>query len=188
MEGAGVVELTPKSPLDGMAPLAIGTVTLSEVAPGRLTSVAPYKGRAAALSEALQAAHGLAAPGPNRATGGEGARAIGFGREMFVLQGPAPDAGLAEHAALTDQSDGWAVLWLEGAGAADVLARLCPLDMRASVFGLGHTARTELAHMMGAITRTGEAGFQIMVFRSVAQTALHELQLAMEGVAARARP
>ena len=65
------------------------------------------------------------APGPNRATGKAGARAIWFGRGMILQGGPAPDPSLAEHAALTDQTDGWACVQLEGqrrrrcAGPAD---------------------------------------------------------------------
>lgn len=183
-----MVELTSITPLDGMAPLEIGGVTLREVDLGRLTSVAPYKGRAAALGEALKAAHGMGWPEPNRATGKAGARAIWFGQGMALLAGPEPDAGLADQAALTDQSDAWTAVMLEGAGAADVLARVTPLDLRASVFKLGHTARTQVQHMAGSVTKTGEAAFLILVFRSMAATLLHDMRTAMEGVAARGRP
>jgi len=183
-----VAELTAMTPLDGMAPLAIGGMTLSEVDLGRLTSVAPYKGRDAALGKALKAAHGMGWPEPNRATGKDGARAIWFGQRMALLAGPEPAAGLAEHAALTDQSDAWTAVTLEGPGVADVLARLVPLDLRPGVFAPGHTARTELQHMMASVTKTGEAAFLILVFRSMAQTLLHDMQVAMEGVAARGRP
>ena len=109
-----------------------------------------------------------------------------FGREVALLMGPAPDASLAAHAALTDQSDAWIVVRLEGAGARDVLARLTPIDLRDSVFKRGHTARTELAHMMASLTRVGPQAWQIMVFRSFAQTLAHDLKTAMQGVAARA--
>lgn len=180
-----MVELTAKSPLDGMAPLNIGDMTVSEVEAGVMTSVAPYKGLDAKLSEALKAAHGMAAPAPNRATGKAGARAVWFGQRMLLLIGPAPDAGLAQHAALTDQSDAWAVVRLEGAGAADVLARLTPIDLRPAVFKRGHTARTDLRHMMASITRVGDAAYQVMVFRAFGRTLMHDLQEAMEGVAAR---
>jgi len=183
-----VVDLTSMTPLDGMAPLAIGGVTLREVDLGRLTSVAPYKGKDTALGEALKAAHGMGWPAPNRATGKDGARAIWFGQRMALLAGPEPGAGLADHAALTDQSDAWTAVTLEGAGAAEVLARLVPLDLRASVFKRGHTARTELQHMMASVTKTGEESFLILVFRSMAATLRHDMQVAMEGVAARGRP
>ena len=102
-----------------------------------------------------------------------------------MLIGPEPDASLGEYAALTDQSDGWAVVRLEGKGAGDVLARLVPLDLRPASFKRGHSARTDLAHMMASLTKVGENAFQIMVFRSMARTLVHDLKTAMEGVAAR---
>ncbi|WP_299851237.1 sarcosine oxidase subunit gamma [uncultured Roseovarius sp.] len=180
-----MVDLSANSPCAGLLPLTIGSVTLSEATPGTLTSIAPYNGQDKALSAALKSLHGMAAPAPNRATGKEGARAIWFGQRMILLQGPPPDPGLAKHAALTDQSDAWAVVRLEGAGAADTLARLTPIDLRDSQFKRGHTARTELRHMMSGITRLGPNSYQIMVFRGFAQTLVHDLKTAMQGVAAR---
>lgn len=171
--------LTASTPCAGLLPLRIGTVTLSEVDPGHLTAIAPGKG----LGAALQSAHGLDLPGPGQATGSDTARAIWFGRAHILLMGPAPNPALADHAALTDISDAWAVVRLEGAGAANVLARLTPIDLRAHVF---QTARTELFHMQSSITRLQNDAFLIMVFRSMARTVVHDLKTAMEGVAARA--
>lgn len=183
-----MIELHTRTPLDGMAPLGIGQVTLSEVDLGRLTSLAPWRGQGKALSKALKAAHGMTAPAPNRATGREGARAIWFGHGMILLAGPAPDPSLAEHAALADQSDAWACARLEGRDAARVLARLTPLDLRPDIFKRGNTARTDLRHMAGSITRLNDEAFLIMVFRSLGRTLGHDLRRAMEGVAARDRP
>jgi sarcosine oxidase subunit gamma len=174
--------LTAATPCAGLLPLRIGTVTLSEVDPGHLTAIAPGKG----LGAALQSAHGLDLPGPGQAIGSDTARAIWFGRAHILLMGPAPDPALADHAALTDISDAWAVVRLEGAGAADVLARLTPIDLRAHMFQPGQTARTELFHMQSSITRLQNDAFLIMVFRSMARTVVHDLKTAMEGVAARA--
>nr|WP_239032540.1 sarcosine oxidase subunit gamma [Leisingera sp. MMG026] len=160
-------------------------MSLTEEHPGAMWTVAPFKGQQEALSKALETAHGMAFPAVNRATGKAGSRAVWFGRGMALLMGLAPDAKLAKHAALTDQSDAWAVVRLEGAGAEDVLARLVPVDLRSQVFKRGHTARTELKHMMASVTRTGPQAFQIMVFRSMAKTLVHDLKTAMEAVAAR---
>lgn len=102
------------------------------------------------------------------------------------MVGKALDATLARHAALTDQSDGWAVFSLQGQGVEDVLARLTPLDLNRGVFKRGHAARSLLGHMSAIFLRTGENAFQIMVFRSMARTAVHELEVAMKAVAARA--
>lgn len=180
-----MVELTAKSPCDGLLPLDIGATRLSEETPGCLTTLAPYAGQAAALGAALEQAHDLGYPAANRSVGKAGHRVIWFGRDMALLMGPVPDATLADHAALTDQSDAWAVVRLDGAAAEEVLARLVPVDLRQSAFKRGHTVRTELAHMMASVTRIGPSAFQIMVFRSMARTLVHDLKTAMEAVAAR---
>ncbi len=180
-----MVDLTEISPCDGLLPLTIGATTLTEVAPGAMTSLAPYKGREAALSEALKAGHGMACPAPNRSTGKAGARAVWFGRDLVLLIGPEPHGSLARHAAIVDQSDAWAVVRLQGAGAEAVLARLVPVDLRAAHFKRGHTLRSQLQHMNVSITRVAADAFQIMAFRSMAQTLVHDLKTAMEGVAAR---
>ena len=86
-----MVKLEARTPLDDMEPLKIGTVTLTEAGLGVLTSVAPYRGKDKALSAALKSAHGMAAPGPNRTTGRDGARAIWFGQRLILLAGPTPD-------------------------------------------------------------------------------------------------
>ncbi|WP_272006660.1 sarcosine oxidase subunit gamma [Roseovarius sp. ZX-A-9] len=180
-----MIDLYPITPCAGLLPIEVGAMRLTEVDAGTITSLSPYKGRDDALSDALKAAHGMALPAPNRATGKDGNRAIWFGQRQALLLGPAPDAALSEHAALTDQSDAWAVIRLTGPGSADVLARLVPLDLRDGHFRAGHTARTDLMHMHASLTRISAQAWQIMVFRSFAQTLAHELKTAMQGVAAR---
>ena len=180
-----MVDLIAKSPCNGLLPITIGECQLSEVEAGVVTSIAPRKGQEKALSAVLKDAHGMAFPAANRATGKQGARAVWFARGQAMLIGPAPAATLGESAALTDQSDAWAVVRLEGAASEDVLARLVPIDLRASVFKRGHTARTQLMHMTASITRVGDQAFLILVFRSMAGTLVHDLETAMEGVAAR---
>lgn len=178
-----MVDLIALSACDGLLPLSVGDLTVSEVIPDAMTSLAPFKGQGKATSSALMTAHGMALPAPNRATGKAGSRAIWLSRGQVMLVGPTPDAGLAKYAALTDQTDAWAVVRLEGPGVEDVLARLVPVDVRASVFKRGHTARTDLMHMMASVTRVGDHAFQIMVFRSMAETLVHDVKSAMEGVA-----
>lgn len=181
-----MADLIAKSPCGGLLPVSHGTVTLSEMDMPQLTSLAPFKGQDKALSETLKEAHGMALPAINRATGKEGARAVWFGQGQVMLVGPAPAASLAALGAVTDQSDAWTVVRLEGEAAEDVLARLVPIDLRRAQFKRGHTARTQLQHMMVSITRTGDNAFQIMAFRSMAATLVHDLETAMRGVAARA--
>ncbi len=180
-----MAELIAKTPCDGLLPVTVGEMTLTEEVVESIWSMAPFKGQKSALSDALKAAHGMALPAPNRATGKAGSRAVWFGLSHVLLLGPAPDASLAKHAALTDQTDAWTVVRLEGSGADDVLARLVPVDLRRAVFKRGHTARSTLMHMSASVTRIGDQAVQIMVFRSMAQTLVHDLKTAMEAVDAR---
>ena len=180
-----MVELIAKTPCEGLLPLRIGAVHLTELTPEAITSLAPYSGQDKALSAALKSAHGMALPAKGRATGKEGKRVIWFGQGQVMLMGPPPSASLAEHAAITDQSDAWAVVRIEGTQAVDVLARLAPVDLRIPAFKRGHSVRTQLQHMMVSITGIGENAFVLLAFRSMAQTLVHELTEAMKGVSAR---
>lgn len=180
-----MAELIEKTPCAGLLPVSAGNVTLTEVNAGVMTSIAPFKGQEKALSDALKAAHGMAFPAVNRATGKEGVRAVWFGQGQAMLIGMHADAALGDMAAMTDQSDAWAVVRLEGSGAEDVLARLVPVDLRAGHFKRAQTARTMLGHMMVSVTRVGDDAFQIMAFRSMAKTLVHKIETAMKGVAAR---
>ncbi len=180
-----MAELITNTPCGTLLPIQMGQITLSELDPGHMTSLCAYNGRDTALSNALKEAHGMAAPGPGKTTGKAGARAVWFGQGTILLMGPAPASDLREHAALTDQSDAWAVVNLEGEGVVDVLARLTPLDLRTAQFRRGRTARTEVAHMAASVTRIGNNRYQIMVFRSFARSLVHEISVAMESIAAR---
>lgn len=179
-----MVELVETSPCAGLVPLTFGAVTLAEMSPGRLTSLSPF-GDASDMSAALEKAHGCALPQPNRSTGKEGARCLWFGRGEALLVGPAPDAALAKHGAVVEQSDAWAVVSLQGAGAVDVLARLVPVDLRDGVMKRGHTMRSQVMHMNASITKLGPDHFMIMVFQSMAGTLVHDLRGAMAAVASR---
>ncbi|WP_158964650.1 sarcosine oxidase subunit gamma [Chachezhania sediminis] len=183
-----MIELVASTPCQGLLPLEHGPFTLTELTPGSLTALAPFSGQDAALSRALDAAFGLSLPDVGAATAGGSARVIWFGRGQYLLIGPAPVADLANVAAVTDQSDAWAVVRLSGEGADEVLARLVPVDMRPAVFGEGAAIRTYLGHMTVSIARDDDAkgpGYRIMAFRSMAGTLVHEIETAMAAVAAR---
>ena len=174
-------ELIAKSALEGRS-LTLGTVTLAEVDVGPITSIAVFPGGGKAVAKGLRTL-GLAMPEPNAFAEKKGARIVWTGREQAFLMGAEPPA--LEGAALTDQSDGWAVLGLSGAGAVDVLARLVPVDLRLAAFPVGQVLRTQLNHMNVVILRIGDHAFEVLVFRSMARTAWHELETTMHMVAAR---
>lgn len=180
-----MVELVATSSCETLLPISIGTLCLEEIDLGPLTSIAPFSGQADAVSAALETAHGVGFPAPNRAVSNIKAKVIWFGREAALLVGVSPDAGLFQHAALSDQSDAWVCVQLNGLGAEDVMARLTPVDLRRAVFAQRHTCRTLIGHMSASITRLAPASLMILVFRSMAVTLIEELQEAMEAVTAR---
>lgn len=179
-----MAELKETSAFGHLLPLEIGGAQLAESPLRRITTLMPFD-TGVKSAEALQEAHGMAWPKPNRSSGKDGARCIWFGRNEVLLIGSVPDAGLNTHCAVVDVSDGWAAATLSGAAAEDVLARLVPVDVRAAHFKRGHTMRTQLGHMATSITRVGADRFLILVFRSMAGTMAHELKQAMAAVASR---
>ncbi|MFK7765353.1 MAG: sarcosine oxidase subunit gamma [Roseobacter sp.] len=180
-----MVELVATSPGEALLPISIAALSLAEIDLGPLTSIAPFAGQDEAVSIALETAHGVGFPAPNRAVSQGKAKLIWFARKTALLVGVSPDRGLAQHAALTDQSDAWLCVQLSGLGAEDVMARLTPVDLRPAVFAHGHTCRTLIGHMSASITRLAPDSLLILVFRSMAVTLVEELQEAMEAVTAR---
>jgi heterotetrameric sarcosine oxidase gamma subunit len=181
-----VAELLATDAFAGLGlPVALGGCRLEACAPAPITSVAPWPGRDAEADAALRSI-GLGFPDPGQVISNGAARAVWAGRATAFLIGADLPEGLAEHAALTDQSDGWAGLRLTGDKAEAVLARLVPLDLRPGAMPPGRAARSLLNHMPCLILRETEAAFEIHVFRSMAGTAVHELHEAMRSVAGRA--
>ncbi len=175
-------ELIAKSALEGRS-VTLGGVTLAEVDVGPITSIAVLPGGAKAAAKGLKPL-GLAMPDPGTFAERKGARIVWTGRDQaFLLNADCP---VLEGAAVTDQSDGWAVLGVSGTGAVDALARWIPVDLRLMAFPVGRVMRTQLNHMNVVILRVGDYAFEIMVFRSMARTAWHEIEAAMQMLAARA--
>ena len=179
------VTLTVTGAADGLGlPLRHGDCRLTAQPVVAAWLIAPYPGRAAACSAAL-APIGLSFPAPGQGLSAQGARIVWAGREQAFLFDAAPPDGLAEHASLTDQADGWARFLLQGTGAEAVLARLVPLDLRAGSFPQGRVVRSLLGHMPLLLIRAASDAFEITTYRSMAGSAVHELGRAMRATAAR---
>lgn len=149
---------------------------------GPITSVALYPGGEKTVAKALKPL-GLSFPAPNSLAAHGGAMLVWTGRDQaFLIGAEAPDFGGA--AAVTDQSGGWAALRVTGDRAPEVLMRHIPLDLRSHAFPAGRAVRAPLGHMSSVLIRD-EAGFLVLVFRSMARTAWHEVETAMRTVAAR---
>ena len=180
-----MLELTAKMPFEDLLPFSIGTITLSDETPSFMTLIDCPRGSEARVSQALKKAHGMKLSAPNRTMGRAKNRCVWFGKNHLLL-GPEPDEALSKIARLSDVSDGYAVLRAEGKDIEAVLARLVPIDLALSHFKRGHTARTLVRHMHAAVTRVSDIAFLIIVFRSMAQTLVHDLTRAMTSLDARA--
>lgn len=183
-----MAELTARGACHGLGlPLEMGAAVLSEAAPEAMLSLAPYRGRAEEVSGILASHACPPLPDVGRAQPFEGGRIMWAGADLWVLRG---DPALSEAlrgalggvAAVTDQSDAWAVLQLSGAGAAEVLARLVPVDLHRDAFPPGMAARTPLGHV-ACLLMALEEGFEIYLPRSFAASAVHDLGRAMRAAA-----
>ena len=157
-----------------MLPRALSeNLAMSEVTYDTLQLIAPFKGQSKKVSNRLKDAIGATLPRPNRITGKD-PKCLWMGPGQYLVMGHKL-SNLSEIAAVTDQTDAWACVSLEGADADHVLARLVPVDLRPASFKTGHTARTLIGHMSASVTRTGAGRVELMVMRSMAQTLVHEV-------------
>jgi sarcosine oxidase gamma subunit len=175
-----VPRLVHETPVAGLAlPIEIGAARLVAGVAQPLWSITPFRGREAEVAAGL-GAEALAVG--REVAAGEG-RLVWAGIGLWLLRGISPPDGLDAIAGVAEQTDGFAVLELQGRAAVDVLARLVPLDL-AGEFAPGLAARSLLFHVPLLIVGQ-RSGFEMLVPRSYAATAVHDLVEAMRGVAAR---
>ncbi len=152
-------------------------VAISEIVPS-IVSLAARAGHQADLAAAIAASAGATLPPPGHISHSADLSFLGVapGR-WFVIAPPAPPAlleftlrqALGAYATLTDQTDGRAVLRINGPAAVATLAKLVPLDLHPSVFGAGRVAQTIASHINIMIWRNGAGqSFDIAVFRGFA--------------------
>ena len=170
-----MVELVAQSPLQGLLPVDAGQLSLKEVIYDQIQSVAPFSGQEQPVRQAVKQATGAELPLPNRIIG----PVLWVAPGQYLILDDWVD-GLEDMAAITDQSDAWAVLSVEGPNVEDVLARLIPIDLRFTVFSDGQTARTLIGHMTASVTRRASDRLELMVMRSMAGTLVHEVSKAAQ--------
>jgi methylglutamate dehydrogenase subunit D len=177
-----VADLAPRSAHAPDLPLTVGQTTLDALPDTPMLSLAPFHGRDAETAAAL----GAALPPPGATAPLPDGMILWAGIGLWFLRGPgATRLTPARPAAVTDQSDAWSGFALTGPDATDTLARLVPLDLDPAAFRPGAVARTPLRHIPCLLLRT-DAGFELLVPRSLTRTAAHDLAEAMRAVAARA--
>ncbi len=132
----------------------------------------------AALAAAIRERFGVDLPQGPAAVSSGADQAIWSGPEQWLLIGDRRAgfsdalAGLANLAAVSDQSDSRAVLSLSGPRVRDLLAKGCMIDLHPAAFPAGAAALTSIAHMPVALWRSADGAdgpvFEIMAPRSMA--------------------
>ena len=153
-------------------------ISLSEIEAKRITSIAPFANQTEDVSAQLTTAIGIALPEDGWSASAADAELIWSQMRQWFLFGP--EVALTG-AALTDQTDGWSGLSLRGDGVMDVMARLCPVDVRR--LQPGQVVRTECVHRMSLVVRRDD-GIDMFVMRSFARDMLHHVKVAIDGFAA----
>ena len=170
------------------ADLSLGENRIVERADLALISVATPLG--GSVTEALSAAWNLPMPEPTRSTAAGDMRAVQTGADQMLLVFPFADQGAEAHVQnalsgagyTTEQTGAWVVLEVSGPQTMAALARLCPLDLDASVFPEGAAARTVMEHMGAVIIRLGTDRFWLLSASSSAASFLHAVELSYRNV------
>jgi sarcosine oxidase subunit gamma len=139
----------------------------------------------AKLKNAVKAVTGNGVP-VNGTVAGDGSKGVVWMSpdELLVMVAYADVAGALaliaktlgdDHHLAVDVSDARAVFEVVGTDAAEVLARVCPVDLHEESFAVGQFRRTRMAQVAAAFWRH-ELGFDVICFRSVADYAEGLLQ------------
>jgi sarcosine oxidase subunit gamma len=152
-----------------------GTELVKLAPPQSIVSIAAFHG-GLPVGEVL----GVALPETPRRVTVDGVMYLWAGPESWlaIADGPALEPRLAvvqNIAAITDQSDGRAILSVAGRHAREILARLVPIDLHPSAFPADATALTLAGHISVQIWQDEAGDFQLACFRSFAEALYHSL-------------
>jgi sarcosine oxidase subunit gamma len=131
------------------------------------------------LKAAVNAAVGVAVPGPLRAAFNGGGAAVWMSPDELLLltaydqadtlTGLLTRALAGEHHMAVNVSDARAVIALTGPGVAEVLAKGAPVDLSRTAFPVGTARRTHLGGIAVGIWRKSDQGGEIVCLRSFAR-------------------
>jgi heterotetrameric sarcosine oxidase gamma subunit len=173
---------TPRSAWAGILPagrvgLAAGPagVTASPRENLGLATVIARAGQADELRATLVALYGIEAPIRPIVAHGSGLDLVWAGPEQWLAV--STDRAVVDHlarelnglAAVSDQSDGRALIRLSGPQARETLAKGCPIDLHPRAFRPHDTALTAIAHVGVHLWQVDNAPtYDVAVFRSLA--------------------
>lgn len=136
------------------------------------------------LTAKIQSSYGLALPDRPSQIGTPTLAFVGIGPGRYLAMGDTSRlaAELSGHAAVFDQTDGYALLRLRGPKLYATLAKGVAIDLHPAAFPVGSAASTAIAHIGAILWRLpdhadGGPVFEIAVFRSMAASFWHFLSL-----------
>jgi len=185
-----VAELIPQSPWQALAPVGQGAGVVATAVTGRsIATVMARRGQIAALAARVREHFGVELIDAPKRVSGRGVSWLGIGPSKWLAMAEQPGfvAGLvstlAGVASVVEQSDGLAVLALSGPALPATFEKGFQIDLRA--FANDDCAVTSVNHLGATIWKTGDAGFEIAIFRSFAGSFLHWLgaSAAIDGLA-----
>ncbi len=153
-----------------------------------IASLSVRRGQRAVLQERVTTAFAVPLPhGARRQAAGDIAFA-GTGPGTWLVTGERAanalsatvKAAVGDAGSVTDQTDAYALLRLEGPALRTTLAKLVPIDIHPRAFKVGDVAATVLAQMGALLWRLdddhdGGAVVEVAVYRSFAESFRHEL-------------
>ena len=182
-------KLSPRSPLNGYKQ-TFGDTSLSEVTDYGLISLAIPVGKTEIFSTKIQSEYLCAVPGPGQLAVSEryDIKLLWMQSHQYFLMGKYSEQlsvkivkqRLSDIACISNQSDSWVMLYLQGQGSTNALERICPLDLHPQSFPTGSVSRTSMEHMPTVIIKKRENQFLLLGLRSSAHSFLHAIKTSIE--------
>ena len=169
----------------------IGATRIREITPVTIVSIATPMGGHEKLDALLEKTTGLQLPAIGKINRHEESLAVlglqtdqcfmvSFSEQLDpanTLQSLLGGAGY-----LSDQSDSWVVLEIDGPLSRSALERICPLNLAANVFTQDSVARTSMEHLSVIIEHPSAHCFRLYSPRSSARSFLHAIALSLSNV------
>lgn len=89
---------------------------------------------------------------------------------------------LDESVYITDQSDSWVGLRIQGENSLASLERICPIDLHPQVFTVGCVTRTTMEHLAVIIICETQDSYLLLSPTSSAQSFLHAVETSIRNV------
>ncbi len=178
----------PQTALGGQT--ASGLVELSEATPRGMISLRGDLNDAT-LKSSVEKLTGTEFPGIGQVSAGQQSAACWMSPDelmIFVSHQERYEALTAlrdtltnQHVLIEDMSDARAIICLKGDLCRDVLGKLTPADLRASILPPGRLRRTRLGQVPAAFWFRDETKAEVLCFRSVAKYVFDLLEMASSG-------